>query len=226
MSDRRSALLLGATGLIGGHCLRLLLGAPAYDRVHVLVRRAIPVSGDKLTVSLTDFERLRDHPEAFSVDDIFCCLGTTIKAAGSQEAFRKVDFGYIVEAARLGVRCGAQRFLVVSSLGANVHSRVFYSRVKGETEEALRAMGYARLAIFRPSMLLGGRREVRNGETAAIAATRILSVFMVGSLRKYRPVEAELVARAMLVVAGSSDAGAQVFESDRIRELGTHADGR
>ena len=128
-----TALLLGATGLVGGHVLDLLLADPAYRRVTVLGRRPVARMDSKLDQRTADFDRLGDHAISFAVDDVFCCLGTTIAQAGSQEAFRRVDHDYVVSAARLAAEHGARRFLLVTAAGANARSRIFYNRVKGES---------------------------------------------------------------------------------------------
>ena len=145
-----TALLLGATGLVGGHVLDLLLADPAYRRVTVLTRRPLARMDPKLDQRATDFDRLRDHEISFAVDDVFCCLGTTIATAGSQEAFRRVDHDYVVDAARLAAEHGARRYLLVTAAGANARSRIFYNRVKGEAEDAVRALPLESAAILRP----------------------------------------------------------------------------
>lgn len=216
----RTALLLGATGLVGGHCLRLLLADPIYRRVTAVVRRSLPLHHERLVERVVEFDRLREHADLFRVDDIFCCLGSTIKAAGSREAFRKVDFEYPAEAARVGHASGAHRFLLVSSLGANPRSSVFYSRTKGETEAAIMSLPFTLVAMLRPSMLTGDRREFRLGEALATPALRALSFVLPGRWKKYRPISAEVVSRALCAVATSGLTGVHVFESDTIQQLG------
>jgi uncharacterized protein YbjT (DUF2867 family) len=222
----RTALVLGSTGLVGGHTLGLLLADPNYRRVTAPVRRPLPVKHEKLVQLMLDFDHLADQADAFRVDDIFCCLGTTIKTAGSQEAFRKVDFTYPVEAARIGAANGAHRFLLVSSLGANPQSSVFYSRVKGETEEAVGQLPFRLVAIFRPSMLMGKRKEFRLGEVLITPVMRGLSFGMVGRWRRFRPIEAEVVACAMVAVASMDLSGRQVFESENIQGVGARSPDR
>ena len=160
-----------------------------------------------------NFDRAAAIPAA---DDVFCCLGTTIAKAGSRDAFRKVDFEYIVGLARNARKAGAKRFLVVSSLGANAHSAVFYSRVKGETEQALQAIGFRELHLFQPSLLLGNRHESRMGERIGIAATTFITPLMLGPMRKYRPIEAQAVARAMWKTAWANRRGNHVYPSEKI----------
>ncbi len=210
---RRTALIAGATGLVGGHLLRLLLADDAYQKVTILARRGLPLTNPKLQQRLIDFDHLADL-DAPKVDDVFCCLGTTIKKAGSQEAFRKVDFGYVEALARVAARAGAKQFLLVSAIGADAKSRVFYSRVKGETEAAVQAGGFAGTHIFQPSLLLGDRAESRPMERLSILVGGPLGFVFAGPLRRYRPIPAETVAAAMLKVAKKARPGAHVYTYD------------
>ncbi len=221
----RTALILGASGLIGGHCLDLLLHDEAYDQVIVLVRKTLPKNHPKLIQHEVNFDHLSEHADllkalAPNIDDVFCCLGTTIKKAGSQEAFRKVDFTYAHEAAKLAAHNGASQFLLVSSLGADAKSSVFYSRIKGEIEAAISALNFESVSIFRPSLLLGERAEFRLAERLAEPFAKALSFFMIGGLRKYRAIEARTVAAAMIEIAKKEMKGVKVYESDRIQEIG------
>jgi uncharacterized protein YbjT (DUF2867 family) len=216
---RRTALLAGATGLVGGHCLELLLEDDAWEQVVVLGRREIGATHPKLLQRVVDFDRLAELGDVPRVDDVFCCLGTTMKHAGSEEAFRRVDFTYVHELARLASRQRAGQFLLVSALGANSRSRVFYYRVKGEVEGAVRKLPFDGVHIFRPSLLLGERRESRPVERLAILAGRALGFLFVGPLARYRPIEARAVAAAMVRVAKDAARGVHVYESDRIRAL-------
>jgi uncharacterized protein YbjT (DUF2867 family) len=207
----RSVMVLGATGLVGRECVRQLLDDPSVARVVAVTRR--PLSDDvvsaKLRVEIIDFDRLASRGDLFAVDQIFCALGTTIKQAGSQAAFRRVDLEYPLAVAKLGVEHGAQDFLLVSALGASARSRIFYSRVKGELEDALRTLPYRSVTIVRPSMLVGERSETRLGEQIA---TRI------GWLApgKYKPVLASDVAAALVNAARVHAPGRQIIESNEI----------
>lgn len=223
MSASRTALLLGATGLVGGHCLDLLLHDDGYSNVVVLGRRLLPIETAKLHQHVIDFERRQDFKHLLQAQDVFCCLGTTIKQAGSQAAFRKVDYEYPVELAALAAQNGAEQFLLVSSLGASAASRVFYSRVKGETEAAIAALPFKGVQVFRPSLLLGERKEVRLGERLAERASKLFSFLLAGPLRKYRPVHARAVAAAMLKVAKEHPAGLNFYESDQISQMADEA---
>lgn len=140
---RRTALLLGATGLVGEHCLQILLDDTAYERVRVLTRRPISIQNSKLTQHVIDFDRLAQNEQLLQADDIYCCLGTTIKKARTKENFKKVDHDYPLEAAKLSLKYGAKQFLLVSSTGANERSSFFYARIKGELEQALERFRFA-----------------------------------------------------------------------------------
>jgi len=212
----KHALLAGASGLVGERCLARLLDHPAYDRVMVLSRRPLARSHAKLRVELVDFEGLESLSER--CDDIFCCLGTTIKKAGSQDAFRQVDNGYALALARLGKAAGARQFLLVSALGADAQSSVFYSRVKGETERDIAATGLSKVTFMRPSILLGERHEQRPGERAGIFVGKLIAPLLLGPLRKYRPIHADDVAAAMLYAA-NHDIHPGPINSDEIVRL-------
>jgi uncharacterized protein YbjT (DUF2867 family) len=200
MKRERTALIVGATGLVGGHLLRLLLQRPEYARVRAMVRRPWQQVDSKLEVRVVNFEALPEVPGMFGCDDVFCCLGTTIAQAGSQEAFRRVDRDYPKMIAQRALKQGASQFLLVSSVGADPKSKNFYLRTKGEVEHEVAALPFEVVQIFRPSMLLGERREFRWKESIAEPVTRVLSPFMVGGLRRYRPIHAETVAKAMASV--------------------------
>ncbi len=214
----RKALLAGATGLIGGHLLDLLLADPAYDRITTLVRRPLDVEHEKLDARIVDFDRL-DELSDLPADDVFCCLGSTMKQAGSKAAFRQVDHDYVVATARLGLAGGAQRFLLVSSVGADASSMNFYSRVKGEAEDSVAALGYESLHIFQPSLLMGEREEKRPGERLGILAAGVLNHLMVGPLSRYRGIGPGIVAAAMIGAARSDAEGRRVYTHDAIHRL-------
>jgi uncharacterized protein YbjT (DUF2867 family) len=215
----RSALLVGATGLVGVQCLEQLLSDETYSSVTVLTRRIVEREHEKLTVHLVDFDRLDQHANLLKGDDVFCCLGTTIRVAGSQEAFRRVDFTYAMQTGAISVKNGAEQFLVVSAVGASSRSGIFYNRVKGELEEGVAKLPFRAIHIFRPSILLGKRKEVRPGETIGIAGMKMLSMIMAGPFRKYRPIAAQTVARAMVDVAKGGREGLYVYESDKIQTI-------
>ncbi|MCX9156462.1 oxidoreductase [Niveibacterium sp. 24ML] len=219
MTRHRSALIAGASGLVGQHLLSDLLHSEAYGRVIALVRRPLAVQHEKLEQRVVDFARLAEAP-ALAADDVFCCLGTTIRVAGSEAAFRAVDHDYPLALARLAHASGAQRFLIVSALGADAASKVFYNRVKGETERDIAALGMPACWYLRPSLLDGARTELRPGERIGLLIGRIVAPLMRGSLARYRPIGAATVARAMLRIATRDAAAPGVVESEVIARLG------
>lgn len=216
-----TALIAGASGLVGGFLLRQLLAAPEYDRVVSLSRRPLDLEHPKLQQVIVDFGALDRVTADLRCTDAFCCLGTTIKQAGSREAFRAIDHVAVLALAWTARRNGAQRFIVISSLGAGAHSRVFYNRVKGEMEEALEVLDFPTLGIFRPSLLLGPRARPRLGERMAAAVMWLAEPLLLGRLRKYRAIEAEVVARAMVRCSfGRPGQGVLSFLTDEIQDMG------
>jgi uncharacterized protein YbjT (DUF2867 family) len=206
----RHVLLLGATGLVGGELLQLLLGDDRIERVTVIARRPTGTTSPKLDEQILDLGEMQQHPSLFAVDTIFCALGTTIKTAGSEERFRVVDHDYPLMAARLGKEQNAKHYLLVSSLGANAASRVFYNRVKGEVERDLLQLNYPRTTIARPSLLLGERSEVRLGE-------RVFSHFGWLMPPAYKPIRARDVATALVEAAHAQELPVQILESRAMR---------
>lgn len=216
--DLTPFLVAGGSGLVGRELVRRIVADGAGPGVVALVRRPAGLAGPRCTEVAADFARL-DAVRLPRVDTAFCALGTTMAKAGSQEAFREVDLDAVVAFARLARRSGASRFLLVSSLGADPRSRVFYSRVKGEAEEAVKAAGFDGVALFRPSLLLGEREESRPAERLAAAASGLVSWAMAGPLERWKPVPASSVAAAMLAVAGGALEGVRVVENDEIHRL-------
>lgn len=206
---KRSALIAGSSGLVGGYCLKHLLEDPRYGRVHSLVRSPSGLKHPKLDELQIDFERLEGTPLP-TADDVYCCLGTTIGRAGSQEAFERVDHDYVLALGRASRSAGARRFMLVSALGADPVSRVFYNRVKGRTEVDLQQLDFPALHIFRPSLLTGPRSEFRLGERLAGPVLRALGPLMRGNLARYRAVHADHVARCLVESAFADMLGVQI----------------
>jgi uncharacterized protein YbjT (DUF2867 family) len=204
-------LLAGATGLTGEHLLDRLLSEPTVARVLAPTRRPL-AAHPNLENPVGDLQSLLPQLSG-QVDTAFCCLGSTIKRAGSQEAFRAVDHDLVLAFARRARELGARHLVVISALGANPNSSVFYNRVKGETEEALKAMDWPQLTIARPSLLLGARREFRLGERLAAVLLRWLP-------GKYRGIDACVLARALWRLALEEEDGVRMIESSDLRRLG------
>lgn len=215
----KTAIVLGATGLTGSYLVGILLKSSEYGNIIVFVRKELNIKNRKLTQYIIDFENIDYYQDLIRCDDMFCCLGTTIKKAGSQENFKKVDYDYPVHFANIAKQNGTVHFLMISSIGGNAKSSNFYLRTKGEVEEVIKEIQFESTSIFRPSILVGDRKEFRLGEKIGTFFARIMSVFMIGKLRKYRPVKATQVARAMYRVAQSQKSGATVYESDIIQKL-------
>jgi uncharacterized protein YbjT (DUF2867 family) len=222
-STKRTALIAGATGLVGRALLELLLDSDIYGAVLAIGRRSPQRQHAKLTSLIVDFDRLTDAAPTLAGEDLYCCLGTTIRKAGSRSAFRKVDVEYPVALARAARRGGARRLALVSSVGADPDARTSYLRAKGEVEARLRGL-FETALIFRPSLLLGARDEWRAGERFAQIVFGALAPIMVGPIRRYRPVLAGAVARAMLTAMSQAPPGYHIFESDRIADLASDAE--
>lgn len=197
----KKALVLGATGLVGRHSLRYLLDSNAYQHVTVLSRRPLDIEHPRLTVKEGDLADLTPWAEQFAVDDVFCCLGTTMDKAGSRQAFRHVDHDLVLSAGQLAKRAGVQRFLVVSAVNARAHSPFFYARVKGQMERDLIKLKLPLLAIFQPSLLKGERDHKRPAEDWGNLAGRVLHPLTRWTNAHWLPVEAETVGMAMAGMA-------------------------
>ena len=207
-TDSRSVLVIGATGLVGSECVRLLVGDPTCSRVVALARRELNAfaSAKKLEAHVVDFDKLDRHSDLFRVDQIICALGTTMRKTPSQEAYRRIDFGYPLEAAKLGLENGATHYLVVTAIGANSRSRIFYNRLKGELEDGLSLLNYRSLTIAHPSVLIGDRSERRRSEKIAWKLAFLTP-------KKYKPVPAANVARALVNAARDDVPGLRIIQN-------------
>lgn len=211
----KNAMIVGATGLVGNELLQLLVNDPQYDKILLLLRRPLDFQHPSVEQRMIDFDELEAFQSDFRIDDVFCTLGTTIKTAGSQDAFRKVDFDYVVELGRWCKRNKVAQMLVVSAMGADPNSGIFYNRVKGEMEQALRNLDLP-VTIFRPSLLMGNRKEHRSGEKMAQSVMGGLGFLFVGGLKKYKAIPASTVAKAMIRVAHEGTTGFKVLDSAQL----------
>ncbi len=214
-TQTKRALVVGGTGLIGKKLVELLLKSNLYEEVRVLIRKSTGITHPRLVEVKYNFKQ----PDATQVigDDVFCCLGTTMKQAGSKEAFFAVDYEYPLQIARFARQKGATRYLIVTAMGANAESTFFYNRVKGEVEEDLQTLNYPSLHLFRPSLLTGDRSEKRLGERVGESVLNFLKPIMKGPLEKYQPIEAEKVAKAMLTQAQTTSKGVIIHESPELQ---------
>jgi uncharacterized protein YbjT (DUF2867 family) len=210
----RKALVAGGTGLVGTELLKLLGEENRYARVTSLVRRNMVAAG-RVENRVVSFDHL-DRSELPEVDDAYCCLGTTRRVAGSDDAFRKVDFDYVLAYGRAAQRAGAVRFLLVSAMGAHAQSRFFYTRVKGEIEAAVSTLGFEVVGIARPSFLIRPRAKAGRGEKVALVLTHAVTPLMVGRLRRFRPIEARTVAAGLIQLAFNARDGVIVLSSEEI----------
>ena len=208
-----SVSIAGATGLVGGHCVSEFVTRPEFEPVELLVRRPTPVlaSERRAVDRIVDFDQLSENQEILRTTHVVSALGTTMRKAGSKEAFRRVDYDYPLALARLALSRGARHFLLVSSVGANAESRFFYTRVKGELEDAILALGFRSVTIVRPSLLVGTREDLRPTES-------IGRYLMALAPARYRPVHGREVAAALLAAALADHPGATILESEQIRD--------
>jgi uncharacterized protein YbjT (DUF2867 family) len=222
----RVAVVAGGSGLVGGQLVGALLAHADVARVVCLGRRPLarPSSepgAHKLEQRVVDFAKLSADDIPKDVDDAYCALGTTMKQAGSKEAFLAVDRDAVLAFAKAARAQGARRLLLVSALSADPRAAVFYSRVKGEVEQATRNLGYDTVHILRPSVLAGAREKDRPGERVGVAATRLLSRVLGGTQWKYAPIGGDVVARAMVQLAFADARGVHVHDSPALHRLGT-----
>lgn len=217
--EKRIALIAGATGLVGKSLLRQLLANDQYDKIIVITRRPIDNTDPKLVQQLVDFDTIETLKLSQPVDDVYCALGTTIKTAGSQDAFYKVDFTYVVNLGKWCATNGIKKFLIVSAMGANAKSGIFYNRVKGEMETTVSQLAIPQIQIFRPSLLMGNRAEKRGGEKIAQVVIGSLGFLFKGPLLKYKGIHADVVAKAMINGAGNKAGGFRVFDSGEMQGM-------
>jgi uncharacterized protein YbjT (DUF2867 family) len=212
-----NVIVAGATGLIGRELTTLLAGSPAVNEIKVVTRR--PSGFDEVKEIQVEFDQLEDHSDQFSAEAAYCCLGTTMKKAGSREMFFKVDHDYVISFAEEVYKAGVSRFFLISSMGASENSAFYYNRVKGQTENKLKTIGFEETHIMRPSLLLGSREEKRMGESIAQFLMTSLEFIFIGPLRKYRPIQARAVARAMVKLSERKRQGIFIHESEEIKKL-------
>lgn len=218
---RKTAVVLGATGLIGGHLVQELLKNEHFSKVRILVRKPISIEHPKADVQIVNFNDEKDIAAKLDIGDvIFCCVGTTRKKVkGNKTEYRKVDYDIPIITARLGVQHGFSQYLLVSAIGANPVAANFYLQLKGCIEEDISALPFEAIHIFRPSILLGNRNEFRPGEQIGKGIMKAISFLLVGAWRKYKPVQAIHVAQAMVAAANKEIAGVHLYEFDEMINL-------
>lgn len=215
----KTAIVLGASGLVGSELLSKLLVNEDYSKIKVLVRKSFPIVNSKVEELIVDFNHSEKFADKVTGDVLFCCIGTTIKTAGSKEAFIKVDYTIPAEAAKIAKQNHVKSVVLISSLGADKNSSNFYLQVKGDVEEALQQLNFDSLIIVRPSMLLGDRKEFRLGELIGKFFMKLFSFIFIGGIKKYKAIEAKVVAKAMIELS-KNQKGLLIAESDKLQEVG------
>ena len=210
----KTAIIIGATGLIGGTLVEQILNNLAYSKVTLLLRKPLNIKHSKLIQEIIDF----DKPDVSKImgDDLFCAMGTTLAKAGLKEAQYKIDCIYPYEIGKIAKTNGVKQYILVSSLGADFQSSNFYLRTKGDLEQKIKSLDFQNFVSLRPSVLLGDRKEVRLGEKMAVIFMKLLNPLMLGGLRKYRGIEASKVAKSMQSFANQGFMGVHFIESDKI----------
>lgn len=213
------AILLGASGLIGGELLKLLLADPNYSKVKIIVRKKLPVSNEKLEQIIADFTTIEAHKEKLKADVVFSCLGSTKKKTPDLKEYYQIDHDYPLLVAKLTKDQGVESFHIVSSLGANSSSSGFYLKMKGETEDDIAKIGFKSYHIYRPSLLTGDRKEKRIVENIGEVIMKIIDPLLLGSFKKYRSISGKTVASAMNKQSLINGTGKFIYPSDKIKEL-------
>jgi uncharacterized protein YbjT (DUF2867 family) len=213
----KTAIIFGATGLVGTYLVNLLCESKLYAQVVSYSRKPYNYSHPKLSKRISELSKIDEVASEITGDDLYCCLGSTIKKAGSKQNFRKVDFDLPVELAKIAVKNKFQNYLVVSSIGADANASNFYLRTKGEMEQQVMQIAIPQISIVRPSMLLGPRQEFRFGEFVGKITMKLINPLMIGKFKKYRGIHANDVATAMLTIATNDMKGAKIYESDELQ---------
>lgn len=216
----KTAIIFGSTGLVGSTLLKILLQSKEYDIIKAFVRKPLSFSHDKLLQIIIDFDQPESFIDRITGDDIYLCLGTTMKKAGSKDAFYKIDYTYTMQAATSAAKNKVKKLCLISSLGADVSSAVYYSKVKGDVERDISALGFDTIHIVRPSLLLGNRKENRVGERIGIILSRMLSFLFIGPLKKYKAIQDITVAFAMFQLMQSDTKGTFIHESIDLQKFG------
>lgn len=215
----KTAIIIGATGLVGNELLNQLISDNSFEKIKAFVRKPLNIAHSKIEQHIVDFDDEATYLGLVKGDVLFCCLGTTIKTAGSQPAFKKVDFEYPIAFGKVAKQNGVETYVLISALGANKSSSNFYMKTKGEVENELSQLNFNSLIIVRPSMLLGNRKEFRLGELIGKVVMKSLFFLFVGPFKKYMAIEAADVAKAMLHLAKQQKHGITIADSGQLQDI-------
>lgn len=220
MTNKKTALIVGATGLVGRQILNVLLDYDYYAEIIILGRRSPNVKDNRIKEIIIDFENLEEYAKEFSANDYYISIGTTMKVAGSEDAFYKIDYTYpyiFGKIAKNDPNC--EQYLLVSSLGANAQSSLFYNRIKGQLEDNLKELDLKRLSIFQPSLLIGYRSDFRFFEEIAKLFSAILSFFVIGKTKRFWAIKGYDVAKAMFLIARKKIDGIRIYRPKEILKI-------
>ena len=215
----KTALIFGSSGLIGSHLLNIILKSNNYSKIKLFVRSMPKNNDSKVEFIQTDFTNLEKHKDSIVGDDCFFCIGTTRKDAPDKNEYRRIEYEIPVSVAKIAKSNSVNSFIYVSSLGANPKSSGSYLKNKGQVEEELKNISFSKLAVIRPSILLGNRKTIRLGESIGIFLMKTLSIFFLGNLKKYKPIQAKYVAKAMIEIT-EEKYDKSIFESDQLQDIG------
>ncbi|MCL7988428.1 NAD(P)H-binding protein [Sphingobacterium sp. lm-10] len=220
MSTTKShALVLGASGLVGLLTTKLLLKRNTYDVIYAVSRRGIPLEHERLVQILADYDSIDSHIEKLSIDHIFSCLGSTQKKTPNKKDYTQIDHDYPLKVAKIGQQNGAKKLSIVSALGADSNSRSFYLRMKGTTEKDIQSLNFPQLYIMQPSLITGNREETRLAEGLAASLFKIVNPILLGGLKKYRSIDAEKIAEALVSTASLDQNGTHRYHTELIKQL-------
>lgn len=215
---KKTAIILGATGLTGSLLLEKLIADDRYESIVLFSRKSTGNTSPKVTEHVGEVLHLHHFKDNFKADDVFCCIGTTAAKTKDKTQYKAIDYGIPLAAAQLSKENNISNFAVISALGADTGSSIFYNRTKGEMEDAVRAENIENTYIFQPSLIVGNRNEIRFGEKFAYAMMKLFGFLLVGKLKKYKPIQASTIASAMILVMNSNHKSA-TFASDNIQKL-------
>lgn len=219
MENKKNAILVGASGLVGSSLLEQLLENPAYSSVLTITRKKLQRQQPKLKQLVINFDELGSHAEEIKGDVVFCALGTTKEQTPDKAQYRKIDYQYPLDIARIACENGASQYHIVSSIGADPSSGIFYLKLKGETERDLQQIPFKSIHIYNPSMLDGDRKEQRTAEGLINGMMHVINPLLIGSLKKYRSIKIEKVASAMIRQSLEDLNGVHFYPSDKIEAL-------